>query len=173
MNSNMNFPSPLAFLGLAGAIVGLVVAAAVIGILFLARQRRAAKLLAMLTAAGGVFYAVLLFGCSLISQQKVLSEGGAKRYVVSLGTRFDETTISKGRPKDVPLMPSRRDVRIIDSEGRVYAPESSSGVSLMQPLIPGESYTTELFFQGARQSAATQAAGAYRARPARPAGNRQ
>src|SRR5215471_17930383 len=120
MNSNMNFPSLLAFVGLAGAIVGTIVAAAVIGILFLARQRKAAKLIAMLTATGGVFYAVLLFGCSFISQQKVLargqekyfcemdchlaysvvgvkeapSDGGAKRYLVAVKTRFDETTIS-------------------------------------------------------------------------------
>ena len=171
MNSNMNFPSLLAFPGLAAALVGSVIAIAIIAILFLARQRKAAKLIALLTAAGGVFYAVLLFGCSLISHQKVLARGQekyfcemdchlaysivgvkeelsgqTKRYVIELRTRFDETTISKTRPRDLPLIPSPREARLIDSEGRTYAPDSSSGKSLMQALIPGESYTTDLTF---------------------------
>ncbi|HEY6967731.1 MAG TPA: hypothetical protein VJA94_00765 [Candidatus Angelobacter sp.] len=171
MNSNMNFPSLLAFPGLAAALVGSVIAIAIIAILFFARQRKAARLIALLAAAGGVFYAVLLFGCSLISHQKVLARGQekyfcemdchlaysvvgvkdelsgqTKRYVIALRTRFDETTISKSRPRDVPLMPSPREVRLIDAEGKTYTPESVSGVSLMQPVVPGESYITEFTF---------------------------
>src|SRR5215472_4597084 len=172
MNSNMNFPSLLAFPGLAGAVVGSVVAAAIIVILFLARQRRAAKLIAVLTGAGAVIYAILLFGFSLASKQKVLARGqekyfceidchlaysvvdlqeeasgeSAKRYVVALRTRFDETTISEHRPKDVPLMPAQREIQLIDADGRTYSPDSSAGVSLMQPLVPGESYITQLTF---------------------------
>lgn len=171
MNSNMNFPSLLAFPGLAAALVGSLIAVAIIAILFFARQRKAAKLIVVLMAAGAGVYAILLFGCSVISHQKVLARGqekyfcemdchlaysvvgvkeetsgSARRYVVALRTRFDETTISKHRPKDAPLMPSPREVRLVDSAGQTYTPESTSGVSLMQPLIPGESYTSELTF---------------------------
>jgi hypothetical protein len=173
MNSNMNFPSPLAFLGLAGAIIGSVVAAAVMVILFFAGQRKAARLIAVLIAGGGLIYIILLFACSFISRPKLLARGvekyfcemdchlaysvvgvreapadnrGTKRYVVAVKTRFDETTISKHRPKDAPLMPSPRDVRLVDSQGQEYALESSSGVPLKQPLVPGESYITELSF---------------------------
>jgi hypothetical protein len=173
MNSNMNFPSPLAFVGLAGAIIGSVVAAAIMMILFLAGHRKAARLIAVLTSGGGGIYIILLFGCSLISRPKVVARGqekyfcemdchlaysvvgvreapsdsrGAKQYVVAVKTRFDETTISKHRPKDAPLMPSPREVRLIDSQGQAYAPESFAGVPLMQPLVPGESYISELSF---------------------------
>ncbi|HEY6251722.1 MAG TPA: hypothetical protein VI685_17330 [Candidatus Angelobacter sp.] len=172
MNTNMNFPSILAFPGLAGALIGGLLAVAIIAVLFFARQRKAARIIAMLTGAGAVVYIVLLFGCSLVSKQKVLSRGqekyfcemdchlaysivtvkeepsgsAAKRYVVALKTRFDETTISSRRPKDVPLMPSPREIKLIDSSGRTFFPDSSSGVSLMQPLVPGESYITQLTF---------------------------
>ena len=172
MNSNMNFPSVLAFPGLAAAVIGGLLAVAIIATLFFARQRKAARIVAMLTGAGAVVYIALLFGCSLVSKQKVLARGqekyfcemdchlaysivsvkeepsgsDAKRYVVALKTRFDETTISSHRPKDVPLMPSPREIKLMDSAGRTFAPESSRGLSLMQPLVPGESYTTELTF---------------------------
>src|SRR5215469_8714271 len=170
MNSNMNFPSGLAFPGLAAAVIGGMVAVAVVAILFFARQRKAARIIAMLTGAGAILYFALLFGCSLISKQQVLARGqekyfcemdchlaysivnvkeepssdNAEKYVVQLKTRFDETTISSHRPKDVPLIPSPREIRLIDAEGRAYTPESSAGVSLTRPLIPGESYVTEL-----------------------------
>ena len=171
MNSNMNFPSLLAFPGLAAAMIGTILAAAVIVILLLARQKKAAHLIAAITLGGAVIYAALLFGCSIVSHEKVLARGQEKyfcemdchlaysvvgvkqepaaagtRYVVTLRTRFDETTISKHRPTGAPLMPSHREIRLVDSQGRTYAPESSTGVSLMQPLIPGQSYTTELSF---------------------------
>ena len=171
MNSDMNFPSLLAFPGLAAALVGSVVAVAAVVIFAAARQRRMARLTAVFTGAGATVYFLLLFGCSLISSQKVLARGQEKyfcemdchlaysvvevkqepvasgnKYVVTLKTRFDEATISKHRPKDVPLTPALREVRLIDSAGRSYAPDSTSGVSLLQPLVPGESYTTELNF---------------------------
>lgn len=171
MNSNMNFPSPLSFLGLAGAIVGTVIAVAVIVTLLYAHKKKAARLIAAITIGGGMVYFGLLFGFSFGSQQKVLARGqekyfcemdchlaysiigvreeaggGGTHYLVSVKTRFDETTISAHRPKDVPLVPSPREVALVDSAGHTYAAESSSGRSLMQPLIPGESYTTELRF---------------------------
>ena len=120
MNSNMNFPSLLSIPGFAAALIGGTVAVAVIAILFFAKQRKAAKIIAVITGSCAIIYIALLFGCSLVSKQKVLSRGQekyfcevdchlaysvvsvkeeagatAKRYVVALKTRFDETTISK------------------------------------------------------------------------------
>ena len=76
--------------------------------------------------------------------------------VVTLKTWFDESTISPHRPREAPLYPNPRQVYVEDASGRRYEP-SSAGQSaleatgrqstpLSRPLIPGESYTTELVF---------------------------
>jgi len=70
----------------------------------------------------------------------------AGRYVVTLRTRFDETTISPKRPKDATLTPSPREVRLVDAAGREYAPVAIEGTPLLTPLKPADSYTTELRF---------------------------
>ncbi len=77
-------------------------------------------------------------------------------YVVSVKTRFDETTISSHRPKDALLYPNPRGVALVDAAGKTYeesaegaealASEGVHSTPLTQPLIPGESYTTELVF---------------------------
>jgi hypothetical protein len=66
--------------------------------------------------------------------------------VVTLRTRFDETTTSPNRPKDASLTPSAREARLIDSAGREYAPASTAGTPLLTPLKPADSYTTQLEF---------------------------
>jgi hypothetical protein len=68
------------------------------------------------------------------------------RYAVTLRTRFDETTISSHRPKDLPLPPNPRQVRLVDGRGRQYDLAGSKPASLTTPLKPGDSYTTELDF---------------------------
>ena len=171
MHSNTNFPALLSIPGFAAAFIGGALAVAIIAILYFARQRKVAKIIAVITGCCAIVYIALLFGCSLVSEQKVLSRGqekyfceidchlaysvvsvkveasgSASRYVVSLRTRFDEATISKNRPKDFPLTPSPREIKLIDASGRMFAPDSSSTVSLMQPLVPGQSYITELTF---------------------------
>jgi hypothetical protein len=84
--------------------------------------------------------------------------------VVTLKTRFDETTISPRRG-DSELYPNPRRVTVYDADGRSYAPSeegrhalAASGMSstpIDTPLRPGESYTTELVFDlpaGARDA---------------------
>ena len=171
MASNMNFPAPLAVIGFLGACVGLVLAVAALIIFWLARKRRFARYAAVSMGTGLAIYFGLLIGFSVGSRANVLSRGQEKHfceidchlaysvvnvethadaisndYVVTLRTRFDETTTSPHRPKDAPLTPSPREVWLIDNAGREYAPVSSSGTSLMTPLRPAESYTTELEF---------------------------
>jgi hypothetical protein len=77
-------------------------------------------------------------------------------YVISLKTWFDESTISPMRPKDAPLYPNPRQVYIVDATGRRFelSPAGARALGdagvpstpLSRPLVPGESYLTELVF---------------------------
>jgi hypothetical protein len=75
--------------------------------------------------------------------------------IVTIKTRFDETTISPRRGNSL-LYPNSRSLTMVDERGNKYSPSSegqraleaaqSSGTPLTTPLRPGESYTTELVF---------------------------
>ncbi len=99
---------------------------------------------------------------------------GSSDWVVTIRTRFDETTISSRRPRDATLLPLPRRVELVGSDGRRYEvadgeeraeradPSLALGASradktdwtdgdmkstrLDQPLKPGESYLTTLRF---------------------------
>jgi hypothetical protein len=83
------------------------------------------------------------------------STAGGEFYVVTLKTRFDETTTSVNRG-DGELYPNPRRVTVYDARGRSYAvseegrralaSEGGAGEPLDTPLRPGESYTTQLVF---------------------------
>jgi hypothetical protein len=87
-----------------------------------------------------------------VHETKVASFGNGEQtargtfYVVTLRTRFDERTISPQRPKDAPLTPNPRVVRLLDAKGAAYEPVRISGPALLTPLKPGDSYTTQLVF---------------------------
>ncbi len=172
MASNMNFPAPLAVLGFLGMCGGLLLGIAALVIFWLARKRKSARSAAVAIGAGVITYFALLIGYSVGSRTDVLSRGQEKYfceidchlaysvvdvktqaaadsndYRVTLRTRFDETTTSPSRPKEASLTPSPREVRLIDNAGRQYAPVLSAGTSLMTPLRPAESYTTQLEFR--------------------------
>jgi hypothetical protein len=169
--SNLNFPAPLGVLGFLAACGGVFVAFAAALIFWFARKPKFARIAALILGTGAVGYFGLLLGFSAGSHTAILARGQEKyfceidchlayaivdvktqpeaestRFVVALRTRFDETTISAQRPKDAPLTPSPREVRVIDSNGREYVPASTEGTPLMTPLKPGDSYTTELEF---------------------------
>jgi len=169
--SNLNFPAPFAVLGFLAAAGGLIVAAASILIFWFARKPKIARGVAVATLCAMSAYLTMLIGFSAASHNLTLALGQEKyfceidchlaysvvdvkqtaqnstmAYVVTLRTRFDEKTTSPERPKDAPLMPSPREVRLIDNLGRIYTPVSTSGTALMTPLKPAESYTTALEF---------------------------
>jgi hypothetical protein len=76
-------------------------------------------------------------------------------YVVTVRTRFDETTISPHRGDDL-LYPNPRRLTVRDEQGRAFpvseegeralAAFGGTGTPVDTPLRPGESYTTRLVF---------------------------
>jgi len=169
--SNMNFPAPLAVMGFLAACGGLFAALAATLVLWFARKTKLARVAVLATGGAAVVYFALLFGFSAGSHPVTLARGQEKyfceidchlaysvlevkaqsdsavsHYVVTLRTRFDETTTSPSRPKDAPLTPSPREVRLVDAEGRQYAPTATSGTALLTPLKPAESFVTQLEF---------------------------
>jgi len=166
--SNMNFPAPLAVVGFLSAIGILFLAVAAALIFWFARKPKFARLSARTGALVAAVYVALLFGFSASSRETALARGQEKyfceidchfaysvvevnaqpdgRYLVTLRTRFDETTTSPSRPKDATLAPSPREVRLIDSAGHEYAPTTMQGTPLTTPIKPADSYTTKLEF---------------------------
>lgn len=65
--------------------------------------------------------------------------------VVTIKTRFDETTIAPWRGNG-QLHPNGRALALIDEQGRRYSSVGETGTPFTTPLRPGESYTTELAF---------------------------
>jgi hypothetical protein len=169
--SNINFPAPLAVLGFLGAVIGLFLAIASALIFWFARKPKFARTAAIAIGTGAVVYLALLLGFSAGSRSVTLARGQEKyfceidchlaysiaevqtqpdaasaHYVITLRTRFDESTTSPSRPKDATLTPSPREVRLLDSAGHAYTPTASAGTPLLTPLKPGDSYATQLEF---------------------------
>jgi hypothetical protein len=75
--------------------------------------------------------------------------------IVTVRTRFDETTISRNRG-DRPLVPYPREISLLDAAGNSYPVSEAgqkaldalgeAGASMIQPLRPGESYVSRLVF---------------------------
>ena len=65
--------------------------------------------------------------------------------IVTIQTRFDETTIGPQRGNGL-LYPNSRALTLVDERGNRYAPVAQSGMPLTTPLRPGETYTTEIAF---------------------------
>ncbi len=166
--TNMNFPAPLAVVGFLAAAGGLFLAIASILIFWFARKPKFARIATVAILALTVVYFALLLGFSAGSHETVLAHGQEKyfceidchlaysvldaktqpdgHFVITLRTRFDETTTSPNRPKDAPLTPSPREVRLIDGTGHEYARVGTTGTPLLTPLKPADSYTTQLEF---------------------------
>ncbi len=173
--------STLALLG-SGALVLLLLLAGAWGLVRGNRRLARGAGVGIAGLIGG--YVFLLLGAGLLSRDMTLPVGGEKYFceidchvaysitgvtreapgagvtgwvwIVTLRTRFDETTISPSRGREAPLWPSRRLARLLDSAGALHEPLSDgaegggAGAARSTPLTtalrPGESYTTELRF---------------------------
>lgn len=170
--SNMNFPAPLAVLGFLAACGGVVACVAAMLIFWFARKPKSARVAGITVGALAILYFGLLLGFSAGSRDielargqekyfceidchlaysivdvKMKPEADADDYYITLRTRFDETTTSPNRPKGASLLPSPRQVELLDGAGHEYALSSTAGIPLMTPLTPGDSYLTQLEFR--------------------------
>jgi hypothetical protein len=171
INSNLNFPAPLAVMAFLAAAAGLFLVLAAAVTAWFARKPKFARSCLLTLSAGAAFYVALLLGFSLASRPHVLAHSqekyfceidchlaysvldvktepssGSTHYLVTIRTRFDETTTSPSRPKDAPLTPSPRTVLLLDAAGHNYEPVAIEGTPLQTPLKPSGSYTTQLAF---------------------------
>lgn len=169
MHTNMNFPAPIAVLGFLAITGGSIVACLSIVVALFLKKKPAATWITKVSLAALALYTALLLAFSLASQETALAAGeekyfceidchlaysvvnakwtGPKSYVVTLRTRFDETTTSATRPKEAPLQPNPRSIHLNDADGATYPLIATLGTPLTQSLKPGDFYTTQLFFE--------------------------
>jgi hypothetical protein len=171
ISSNMNFPAPLAVMAFLAAAAGVFFALAAAAIAWFARKPKFARACLLVVISGAALYLSLLLGFSLASHTHILARNqekyfceidchlaysildvktqpaaGGTHYLVTIRTRFDETTTSPTRPKDFPLTPSPRTILLVDANGHQYQPTATEGTPLLTPLKPSDSYTTQLAF---------------------------
>jgi hypothetical protein len=172
MNTNMNFPAPLAVLGFLALFGGLGAAVLLTITGLFVGKPRLVRWTWKVTAIAGFTYLLVLLGFSVISRERLLHRGQEKyfceidchlayslvdvktfpsptppltEYRLTVRTRFDEKTISEDRG-DSPLTPNPRTARLVDKEGRQYLPAGSSERSFNTSLRPGETYDVSLIF---------------------------
>ena len=179
-------PAPAAVLAFLGTAALEAVLTAVTLVFVASRRWQAAVVAAFAIVGVGVAYAAALLGFALASDERVAQHGEQKYIcevdchlaysivgvetakalgdrrargsyrVVTLRVRFDERTIARFRPRDLPLVPNSRSVRVVDRLGRSYAPDAEGQVALARvagpqipltkSLTPGESFETRLVF---------------------------
>lgn len=172
MYTNVNLEAPLGALAFLGTGFLILVAAIVLAQSLIVRKPRRAKVMLMAVCAIVSLYGSTVLIFSFASHYKLLPRGEEKHFceldchlaysvinvtqsnaaadqsaptVVTIKTRFDETTIAPGRGNGL-LYPNSRTLMLFDDRGNRYAPVSQSGTPLTSPLRPGEFYTTEIAF---------------------------
>ena len=93
----------------------------------------------------------LAYSLANVAQAKTIGEGASlsraqgQFTIVTIKTRFDETTIASWRGSGL-LYPNSRAFALVDDRGQRYEPAAQAGTPIMTPLRPGESYTTDIAF---------------------------
>ena len=172
MYTNVNLAAPIGALALLGT-GGLVFISALVlleSVVVGKRTRARLVFMAMLMIAGLYVMTMLIF--SFASHDKLLAHGEEKHFceldchlaysvvdtqpdkangpetrqtIITIKTRFDETTIAPWRGNGL-LYPNPRALALVDDQGNTYGPMAQSGTPLTTPLRPGESYTTDVTF---------------------------
>lgn len=161
--------NPWTVLLFAGTTLSIVGLALIYLIARLLKNRPIARIASRVLLGGAGLYVLVLLIASVTSHSRVLAPGEEKhiceidchlaysvasakteslgggriREVITVKVRFDEETISARRPRNATLTPNSRYVALVDDAGNQY-PGSTDG--LRRPLIPGESYTTDIAF---------------------------
>jgi hypothetical protein len=100
----------------------------------------------------------LAYSVQSVERAKTIGDATASGefYIVKVRARFDESTTAPWRPRDVHVSPVPLNFTIVDGHGRAlqrslagqsaWDASHGSGRSLLDPLLPGESYETTLVF---------------------------
>ena len=155
--------TPLTFLLFIAVVLGVAGAAVLGGFALLLKRGDVARLIGAVALGAVDIYVALALIAGWASKDRVLARGQEKHIcevdchlaysvvgaqtrgthcTVTVKVRFDETTISPHRGM-APLRPNSRYVALVDDSGRSYEAPSDG---LRRPLVPGESYTTDLAF---------------------------
>jgi hypothetical protein len=93
----------------------------------------------------------LAYSIANVAQAKTIGEGANQARaqgqftIITIKTRFDETTIGPRRGNDL-LFPNGRAFTLVDDRGNRYPLTARAGTPVTTPLRPGETYTTDLGF---------------------------
>jgi hypothetical protein len=162
--------SAITVLLFAGAVLVGVALAALLAFARITKREPLSRISSRLLIGGAGVYLLLIVIGSITSRSRVLAPGeekhiceidchlaysvvaarseslpgGLVNHVVTVKVRFDEATISSRRSRTAALSPNSRHVALVDSAGNQYP---GSADSLHRPLIPGESYTTDIAFE--------------------------
>jgi hypothetical protein len=172
MYTNVNLAAPIGALALLGTGFLLFLAALVLLESLVVRKQTRARLVFMAMMMIGALYVMVMLIFSFASHDQLLARGQEKHFceldchlayslvdsqtgkpndpetrplVITIKTRFDETTIAPWRGHGL-LYPNGRALVLVDDRGQTYRPVSQRGTPLSTPLRPGESYTTEVAF---------------------------
>jgi len=172
MYTNVNLAAPIGALALLGTGFLLFLAALVLLESLVVRKQTRARLVFMAMMMIGALYVMVMLIFSFASHDQLLARGQEKHFceldchlayslvdsqtgkpndpetrplVITIKTRFDETTIAPWRGNGL-LYPNPRALALVDDQGNTYGPMAQSGTPLTTPLRPGESYTTDVTF---------------------------
>ncbi len=93
----------------------------------------------------------LAYSITNVAKAKTFGEGASQAQahgqftVITIKTRFDETTIGPRRGNAL-LFPNGRAFTLLDDRGNRYGLMAQAGTQVTTPLRPGEAYTTDLAF---------------------------
>jgi hypothetical protein len=172
MYTNVNLAAPIGALALLATGGLLFISALVLLESLVVRKRMRARAVFMAMVMIGGLYLVIMLVFSIVSRDKLLARGEEKHFceldchlaysvvnsqsaqansqgtnqtIITIKTRFDETTIAAWRGNGL-LYPNPRALALVDELGNRYGPVAQSGTPLTTPLRPGESYTTDVAF---------------------------
>ena len=175
MYTNVNLEGPVGALALLGTGFLIFIAIVVLIQSMIVRKSRRAKIILIIMSGIIASYLAAVLVFSFASHHRLLARGEEKHFceldchlaysivnvgqsvpsfsesnqsgrtVITIKTRFDETTIAPWRGNGL-LYPNSRVLTLIDDRGIRYPPAAETGTSLTTALRPGESYTTDVIF---------------------------
>lgn len=185
MYTNVNLAAPIGAIALIGTVLVLAVLGVVLFYSLVTRKSALTRFAVLIAGVICGAYLLLMLGFSAGSSAQILARGQEKHFceldchlaysvqdvqrvktigntsaggtflVVTIKTRFDETTIGPARGNS-PLSPNSRVLTVVEAQRHTYSPSpegqralmdsNGEGTPITAPLRPGESYTSVFVF---------------------------